>query len=372
VAKWTVAYINSLPDSSFLYIESGGEKDEEDKTTPRSLRHLPYKDANGAVDLDHVRNTLSRLDQTKGIPDAEKEKIRAKCQKILDDQKQTDSKLSRELLSRGVLRITPLTLDASGALPTRIPLFITGNWPNSIKGNFSVSLDDLKEIKQHFDAGIGFPTEDAATGLAIDFMHEYDGPAAAWIRGLDLVADESTGQATLYADPVEWTDQGKSAINGGMFKCISPMGAFGRHDGQPTMWQSVTDLTRQLANVLEGAGLTNIPFLQGMAPIMASRLPDTGQLDASGMVFVSDNDNNEEIRMNLDELRLKEKTALSADELKHLEENKDKLSADERVKFGFEAAAPAPAPAPAPAETLSAEDKAKILSGNARRLLKLK
>src|SRR3990167_5703776 len=42
-AVWTAAFMNALPDSSFLYIESGGEKDESGKTKPRGLRHFPYK-----------------------------------------------------------------------------------------------------------------------------------------------------------------------------------------------------------------------------------------------------------------------------------------------------------------------------------------
>jgi len=63
-AVWTRAYINDLPDSSFAYIEPGGRKDDEGKTVPRSLRHLPYKDAEGNIDKAHVRNALARLPQT--------------------------------------------------------------------------------------------------------------------------------------------------------------------------------------------------------------------------------------------------------------------------------------------------------------------
>src|SRR5262245_54417668 len=61
---WNTAYINTLPDSSFAFIEDGGSKDSEGKTTPRSLRHLPYKDASGKVDLPHLRNALARLPQS--------------------------------------------------------------------------------------------------------------------------------------------------------------------------------------------------------------------------------------------------------------------------------------------------------------------
>ncbi|MDP2899139.1 MAG: hypothetical protein Q8Q12_21590 [bacterium] len=62
-AVWTAAHINELPDSSFIFIESGGEKDEDDKTKPRSLRHLPVKGSDGKYDPVHVRNALARVSQ---------------------------------------------------------------------------------------------------------------------------------------------------------------------------------------------------------------------------------------------------------------------------------------------------------------------
>lgn len=74
-AQWTTAYVNSLPDSSFAYIEDGGTKDGEGKTVPRSLRHFPYKDAEGKVDLPHLRNALSRLPQS-DLSDAAKAEAR--------------------------------------------------------------------------------------------------------------------------------------------------------------------------------------------------------------------------------------------------------------------------------------------------------
>ena len=63
-AEWAQAYINDLPDSAFAYIESGGKKDTDGKTTPRGKRYLPYKGADGKVDPAHLRNALSRLKQT--------------------------------------------------------------------------------------------------------------------------------------------------------------------------------------------------------------------------------------------------------------------------------------------------------------------
>lgn len=57
-AQLTTASINNLPDSDFAYIEPGGSKDAEGKTTPRSLRHFPIHDAT------HVRNALARMSQS--------------------------------------------------------------------------------------------------------------------------------------------------------------------------------------------------------------------------------------------------------------------------------------------------------------------
>lgn len=69
-AVWSTAFINDLPDMAFAVIKSGGEKDEEGKTVPRSLRALPHHNANvksaaenTSIDMPHLRNALSRLPQ---------------------------------------------------------------------------------------------------------------------------------------------------------------------------------------------------------------------------------------------------------------------------------------------------------------------
>jgi hypothetical protein len=74
-ALWSAKYINNLPDSAFFWIDK------------ESGRHLPYKDANGKIDIPHVRNTLSRLNQVKGLPQAKAEEIKLHVLKILDEMK---------------------------------------------------------------------------------------------------------------------------------------------------------------------------------------------------------------------------------------------------------------------------------------------
>jgi HK97 family phage major capsid protein/HK97 family phage prohead protease len=74
-AEMSSAAINDLPDSDFAYIEDGGEKDDEGKTTPRSKRHFPIHDA------AHVRDALARAPQSpfgdKALP-----KIKAAAEKL--------------------------------------------------------------------------------------------------------------------------------------------------------------------------------------------------------------------------------------------------------------------------------------------------
>lgn len=82
--QWTSAYVDDLPDSSFLYIEPGGTKDSDGKTTPRNLRHFPVKDANGKPDEDHVRNALARIPQS-NVPAEAKAEATRKAQAMLKE-----------------------------------------------------------------------------------------------------------------------------------------------------------------------------------------------------------------------------------------------------------------------------------------------
>ena len=107
-ARWDRAYINDLPDSAFLYIEPGGEKDEEGKTVPRRLRHLPYKDHTGKVDLPHLRNAIARLEQAKTgrrggetwLTESLRKRLLARARRILAEHtKETKAKWDRAYIN---------------------------------------------------------------------------------------------------------------------------------------------------------------------------------------------------------------------------------------------------------------------------------
>lgn len=76
---------NDLPDSAFAYIEPGGEKDDEGKTTPRSKRHFPVHDE------AHARNALARLSSSP-FGDKAKARVHAAARKFGIDVSDDTSK----------------------------------------------------------------------------------------------------------------------------------------------------------------------------------------------------------------------------------------------------------------------------------------
>lgn len=82
-AVWSRNYINNLPDSAFLHILAGGKKDSGRKIVPRSLRMFPYKNANGRVDLPHLRNALARIPQSNRIGANIKSMLQARARRLL-------------------------------------------------------------------------------------------------------------------------------------------------------------------------------------------------------------------------------------------------------------------------------------------------
>jgi len=60
-ALWDTAYKNDLPDSSFAVVLAGGKKNGDGKTVPRSLRKLPFKNAEGNIDRPHLAAALQAI-----------------------------------------------------------------------------------------------------------------------------------------------------------------------------------------------------------------------------------------------------------------------------------------------------------------------
>ena len=67
-AKWSRAEINALPDEAFASVE--------ERPDGTRARHLPHHDAQGRVDLLHLRSALSRWNQVQWADPANAEAAR--------------------------------------------------------------------------------------------------------------------------------------------------------------------------------------------------------------------------------------------------------------------------------------------------------
>lgn len=164
-ASWTSAYINDLPDGSFLYIEGGGKKDEEGKTTPRSLRHFPVKDKDGKVDVAHVRDALGRIPQS-NVPASAKDKATAEAHRMLENANKADDVV--KALDARIEKAIGVSFDMiqcalAAALKEKYPpadggdgcCTVNGPWLRDVFDDVAIYSNDghLYRIKYSYNAG---------------------------------------------------------------------------------------------------------------------------------------------------------------------------------------------------------------------------
>lgn len=287
-AEWDTKYKNDLPDSSFAYISPGGTKDSEGKTTPRSLRHLPYKDADGKPDLPHVRNALARLEHT-DIPEDKKPAIEKKLQAILDKSKASEKCVG--VIPLEFREDDKANAEDEGSLPTLIHLVPIGAWDHDLYGDIVIKASDIQEFVQNFNAKI-------RNGVFITAGHEgfSELPAVAWITAVEAHEDG------LWGTP-DWNSLGKEALTDKQYKFLSP-------EFYPTYEDPQSHIIYH--NVLTGAALTKSPYFKELtALVMSDKIIQT---------------NHQFSTMDLSTILGKKKSDLTQEEKGHIKKNKDKLS----------------------------------------------
>lgn len=137
--------------------------------------------------------------------------------------------------------------------PKNIQLLRVGDFIQEDGKKLKISTDLLSSLKKNFDNNArGYPDKK----LPIDYFHENDKIAAAWISSLALSDD---GQS-LYAD-VEWTPRGEQMVSDRELRYVSVEFDFDyRHN----------EGGKKFGPTLFGAGLTNRPFVKGMNPVTLS------------------------------------------------------------------------------------------------------
>ncbi len=161
-AEWTVAYQNDLPDDAFLYIEADAEKDDTGKTTPRSKRHFPYRDASGKVDLPHLQNAVARIPQSNapGLTAEAKAALQDKARGILEGERpakadESDGEgitmhMAEDVVAklRDVLGTMDTDRDAAGEALADLTLELDGEVKNVVAlATISLAAGDVKQCR---------------------------------------------------------------------------------------------------------------------------------------------------------------------------------------------------------------------------------
>jgi phage I-like protein len=129
-------------------------------------------------------------------------------------------------------------------IPEVIQILPRGN-VRSRRGPFIVDEIAYKEITKMF--------KERALDIVIDYEHQtlkdVEAPAAGWIKSLDL---DSKGIIAK----VEWTEKAKEYLKNKEYRYLSPVILKRKDDSRAVM--------------LHSAGLTNVPAIDGMKPIINS------------------------------------------------------------------------------------------------------
>jgi hypothetical protein len=177
------------------------------------------------------------------------------------------------LLSVVDLQSATSTLPVNDSQTMWIDCLREGSWLHPEHGNITVTLTDLKRIKENFDRKV------IGRDPHLDYGHfsyspidDDDLKAAGWFKKLELreVSTPSSVKrdGTIVSSPmwhlfamVEMTPKALDAVRTREFRYISP--TF-------NMKYVSKDSGKDVGPTLEAAALTNTPFLTGLAPIVAS------------------------------------------------------------------------------------------------------
>ncbi len=202
-AVWTAAMMNDLPDSAFLYIEPGAEKDDDGKTKPRSKRHFPVMGADGKVDLPHLRNALARIPQSK-LDDTAKGKAMAKAQKLAAKHLPSYQAEADRLHEAEGLSFEQIREMIRHALRARLGLSgneIGGPWVTDVYDDYFIYENNDKYFQASYAIEQGNVTFGDPTEVERKIVFEpVKQEAARLAEGLDLL-EESAELAVTEAEP---------------------------------------------------------------------------------------------------------------------------------------------------------------------------
>lgn len=214
-----------------------------------------------------------------------------------------------------------INADSQGQPPRTIQLLRAGSWNTPWHGDFDITPEDIEQFVSNYEANIGLP-DDSEGKIQVNYSHKSHEKAAGWLS--NLRAEEVDGVLSLLGD-IEWTPAGSQALADGEFRYISP-----EFNPRALPWEDPEQEWRMVANVLTGAGLTNIPLFKKLKKVAASERPEPKGSSKNS-------NQGEPMSLKLEEVRILEASAITADQRTFLEDNKAELTADELTKFNITA-----------------------------------
>lgn len=139
-------------------------------------------------------------------------------------------------------------INSQVAIPSKVQVLRCGSFSHPQYGDFKITPETLLTMKKNFDA------RTRGIDLAIDYSHESEKEAAAWVKGVELSDDASS----LWFI-VDWTPAGQKTLSDKEYRYLSADFTFNfinnetKKDHGPTLY---------------GAGLTNRPVIKDMAPVV--------------------------------------------------------------------------------------------------------
>lgn len=159
-------------------------------------------------------------------------------------------------------RALPIQIKLSEAadgtkVPGKLQVLKCGEFDAGEQGKISITPEILLSLKKNFESNV------RKIDLAIDYAHDSNLEAAAWIKSVTLSDD---GQE-LWLE-VDWTPRGEKTLADKEFRYLSADFTFNYIDNETKKAYGPT---------LLGAGLTNRPVIKGMEPVV--QLSEEKQMD---------------------------------------------------------------------------------------------
>ncbi|MEV0360087.1 phage protease [Nocardia sp. NPDC050697] len=218
--------------------------------------------------------------------------------------------MSEALANKSIVTYQKIAMNGN-ELPKTMEVARAGSWKTPRHGDFDLTLQDLDEAVDNFNAGVHRVQGIEPLAGTLDHLGG-NSPAAYRITGLKRVED------SLIAD-IAWTKLGEEKIERDEYRYVS-------FEFNPRTMPYINPEDRDdiRTNVLTGGTLTNDPLFKKLKPVLASARTGRG-----------DNHKGEE-SMDLAAIRAKQVKDLTEEERKFLSDHKADLTEEERKAFGLE------------------------------------